>query len=43
MSSAIKEQVFTLSHIYLLDEMERRIKAKKKELENSGNPDSFFD
>ena len=40
MSSAIKEQVFTLSHIYLLDEMERRIKAKKKELENSGSPDS---
>ena len=40
MSSAIKEQVFTLSHIYLLDEMERRIKSKKKELENSGSPDS---
>lgn len=40
MSSAIKDQVFTLSHIYLLDEMERRIKTKKKELENSGNPNS---
>lgn len=40
MSSAIKDQVFTLSHIFLLDEMERRIKDRLKELRKQGNPNS---
>lgn len=43
MSSAIKDQVFTLSHIFLLDEMERRIKTKLKELRKEGNPNSDAD
>ena len=40
MSSAIKDQVFTLSHIFLLDGMERRIKDRLKELRKQGNPNS---
>ena len=43
MSSAIKDQVFTLSHIFLLDTMERRIKEKLKDLRNQGNPNSSAD
>ena len=39
-SSAVKDQVFTLSHIFLLDEMERRLKSKLKELRKQGNPNS---
>lgn len=39
-SSAVKDQVFTLSHIYLLDGMERRIDDKRKELNKLGNPNS---
>lgn len=43
MSSAIKDQVFTLSHIFLLDEMERRIKDRLKFLRKQGNPNSSAD
>ena len=43
MSSAIKDQVFTLSHIFLLDEMERRIKDRLKFLRKQGNPNSNAD
>ena len=43
MSSAVKDQVFTLSHIYLLDEMERRIKDRLKNLRKQGNPNSSAD
>ena len=42
-STAIKEQVFKLSHIYVLDEMGRRIKTKLKELRKEGNPNSDSD
>ena len=40
MSSAIKDQVFTLSHIYLLDEMERKVEDRLKFLRKQGNPNS---
>lgn len=40
MSSAVKDQVFTLSHIFLLDQMERRLNEKLKDLRNQGNPNS---
>ena len=43
MSSAIKDQVFTLSHIFLLDGMERRLKNRLKELRKQGNPNSSAD
>nr|WP_295000908.1 AAA family ATPase [uncultured Methanobrevibacter sp.] len=43
MSSAIKDQVFTLSHIFLLDEMERRLKDRLKNLRKQGNPNSDAD
>lgn len=43
MSSAIQGQVFTLSHIFLLDEMERRIKDRLKFLRKQGNPNSNAD
>ena len=43
MSSAIKDQVFTLSHIFLLDDMERRLKNRLKELRKQGNPNSSAD
>lgn len=43
MSSAIKDQVFTLSHIFLLDEMERRLKDRLKHLRKQGNPNSDAD
>ena len=43
MSSTIKDQVFTLSHIFLLDEMERRIKDRLKFLRKQGNPNSSAD
>ena len=43
MSSAVKDQVFTLSHIFVLNEMERRIKDRLKELRNQGNPNSDAD
>lgn len=42
-SAAIKEQVFKLSHIFLLDEMERRINTKLSELRKQGNPNSSSD
>lgn len=42
-SSAIKDQVFTLSNIYLLDEMERRIDDRLKNLRKQGNPNSSAD
>ena len=42
-SSAIKSQVFTLSNIYLLDEMERRITDRLKFLRKQGNPNSNAD
>lgn len=42
-SSAVKDQVFTLSHIFLLDGMERRIKDRLKELRKQGNPNSSAD
>ena len=42
-SSAVKDQVFTLSHIFLLDEMERRIKDRLKNLRKQGNPNSSSD
>ncbi|WP_405265078.1 AAA family ATPase [Methanobrevibacter sp.] len=40
MSSAIKDQVFRLSQIFLLDEMERRISDRLKNLRKQGNPNS---
>lgn len=40
MSSAIKDQVFRLSHIFVLDEMERRINDRLKNLRKQGNPNS---
>ena len=43
MSSAIKGQVFTLSHIFVLDEMKRRITSKLKDLRKLGNPNSDAD
>lgn len=42
-SSAVKDQVFTLSNIYLLDEMERRIEDRLKNLRRQGNPNSSAD
>ena len=42
-SSAVKNQVFTLSNIYLLDEMERRINDRLTELRRQGNPNSGAD
>lgn len=42
-SSAVKNQVFTLSNIYLLDEMERRIDDRLTELRRQGNPNSSAD
>lgn len=42
-SSAVKDQVFTLSNIYLLDEMERRINERLTELRRQGNPNSGAD
>lgn len=43
MSSAIKDQVFTLSHIFLLDGMERRLNDRLKNLRKQGNPNSDAD
>ena len=43
MSSAVKGQVFTLSHIFVLDEMERRITDRLKDLRKQGNPNSDAD
>lgn len=43
MSSAVKGQVFTLSHIFVLDEMERRITDRLKNLRKQGNPNSNAD
>lgn len=43
MSSAVKDQVFTLSHIFVLDEMERRINDRLKYLRKQGNPNSDAD
>ena len=43
MSSAVKDQVFTLSHIFVLDEMERRIDDRLKNLRKQGNPNSDAD
>ena len=40
MSSAVKDQVFNLSYIFKLDEMERRINEKLTELRKQGNPNS---
>lgn len=42
-STAIKDQVFKLSHIYVLDEMRRRLDAKLRELRKEGNPNSDSD
>ena len=42
-STAIKDQVFKLSHIYVLDEMGRRIDAKLRELRKEGSPNSDSD
>ena len=42
-STAIKDQVFKLSHIFVLDEMERRIKRKLKDLRKEGSPNSNSD
>lgn len=39
-STAIKDQVFTLSHIFVLDEMKRRINSKLSDLRKEGNPNS---
>ncbi|WP_296882992.1 AAA family ATPase [uncultured Methanobrevibacter sp.] len=43
MSTAIKDQVFTLSHIFVLDEMEERLNEKLKYLRKQGNPNSDAD
>ena len=42
-STAIKDQVFKLSHIYVLDEMGRRLDAKLRELRKEGSPNSDSD
>lgn len=42
-SSAVEDQVFTLSHIFVLDRMERRIKDKLEYLRKQGNPNSSAD
>ena len=39
-SSAVKGQVFTLSHIHLLEGMEQRIDEKRRKLNKQGNPNS---
>ena len=40
MSSAIKDQVFKLSHIYDLNEMERKLKNKLERLRDEGTPNA---
>lgn len=42
-SSAIRDQVFTLSHIFVLEEMEDRLTDKLKDLRKQGNPNSDAD
>lgn len=42
-SKAIKEQVFTLSQIFVLDEMHRRLNSKLGELRKEGSPNSNSD
>ena len=39
-SKAIKDQVFKLSHIFVLDEMKRKIESKLTNLRKEGNPNS---
>ena len=42
-SSNIQDQVFTLSYIFLLDSMERRLKQKEREFRNKGSSNEKSD